>query len=106
MKNKKRKRLTKLEWKVIDFALSKAKFGNSQIFSSGYRLHDQSITGTMKIDLQIREYHRRIFEKILKREWRIRDHVFYIFYKLKRKVLNIKDTKERILKGKSYGRLA
>ena len=90
----------------IDFAIQGAQFGRSDLFASGYRLHDESITGTKKIDMEIQKYHQRIFNKILNRNWGKRDFALQYIFKIARKIINYKDTKERLLKGKSYGRLS
>lgn len=90
----------------IDFALKGAKFGNCDFIASGYRLHEQSITGTKKIDEQIKAYQFNIFQKIKQRDWSAIDSILGAVYSLKRKLFNYKDTLERITKGKSYGRMS
>lgn len=90
----------------IDFAIAEAKFGNTGFFASGYRLHEQSITGTKKIDEQIKAYQFEMFTKIKHRPWSKRDDILAQVYRLERKITNYPDTFERIFKGRSYGRMA
>lgn len=88
----------------VDLGLAGAKFCNLSDFLSGYRIHDQSITGIKKFDSKIDLFHKSMFKKIMSREIEKKDGKLIRYYKLKRKLINFRDTFERIFKGTCYGR--
>ena len=83
----------------IDVALNGSKFHKIDNFLSGYRVHDESITGGKLNNKIIFDQIKKNFSKIKKREFNKFDYVILYFYRYLRKILNLKSTYERIKKG-------
>lgn len=88
----------------IDFGLLDAKFFILNKLLSGYRVHENSITGTMKINDLHLDFQRRMFFKVKGREINKFDSIISFLYHSIRKIINYRDSLERILNGKSFGR--
>lgn len=84
---------------LADLHLSGARIGLSPDFMSCYRLHDTSITNTDKMDALISVWHRRRFEKLMKRP--ARDYDRYIGQALRalKHITHPVASAERILRG-------
>ena len=88
----------------IDFAISFAKFKVFNKVIGKYRLNEKTITGSGLAKSNCIKNAKEIYFKINKRK----PSKFYIlihtFYRLQRKILNYKDTYQRIIYGKISGR--
>lgn len=73
---------------------------------SGYRLHDESITSSCKLNGKIQMYRKNIFRKIIGRERRIYDYLIFCIIRLCKHIHNPVALYERIMKGQIYGRSA
>jgi glycosyltransferase involved in cell wall biosynthesis len=83
----------------IDIALKGFGFMRSSQVFSGYRIHATSITGSGSLAPQHAEYRRRMFSKITSKD---PSEIYTIrkkYYWAKRKLMNLLDTRERILNG-------
>lgn len=90
----------------IDMARAGARFGLMERFLGTYRLHEASITGSAKLEALSREYYARTFGTIIGKPAPARDAILRRMYKLRRQVLNYRETFERIRRGPIYGRCA
>jgi glycosyltransferase involved in cell wall biosynthesis len=89
----------------VDLCLAGAKFGLMNAFLGCYRIHEQSVTGSGKIDAMIRNYHTYIFRKITRRNYiLILDSLIFIYFRLRQYVKNPYNLYERIRYGKIYKR--
>lgn len=87
-----------------DMALANAKFMRVPYFWSCYRIQPQSITGTGKLDQQIHQHYRRMFEKIMQRKPLYIDSLFGVVLRFVRYLLNPRDVFERAVHGPIYRR--
>ena len=87
----------------IDMALAGCKFKKVSDTYSAYRIHDQSITGTGRLEELHHSYKQRMFEKIKGRSFTENDKLIQRYYQLKRKILNPLDTLERLRFGPVFG---
>lgn len=87
-----------------DMALTGAKFKVVNKFWSGYRLHNVSITASAKMDEAIRQYQKKIFEKIMGRPVRPIDRSIGYMMKMTNHLLHPRALLERVTKGPIYAR--
>lgn len=88
----------------VDMALSGGRFQNVTKILSGYRVHDESITGSMSTKSKMDVYRKRIYEKITGSDFSTYSKVTALYFKIRRKIINYPDTFQRLFGGKSYGR--
>lgn len=88
----------------VDMALQGARFTKINDILSGYRVHDESITGTMSTAEKMKEYRARMYTKITGKHISSYSKSTETYYKYKRKIKNWRDTLERIKGGRSFGR--
>lgn len=88
----------------LDMALAGARFAVTNQFWSGFRIHPQSITGTKSNLSRARSAHAEIFSRVTGRPQKKADLVITFGYRILRKILNPRDTLERILRGPVFGR--
>lgn len=86
----------------VDMALAGARFALLPMFLSSYRVHQSSITGTGKLHAMHHTHGRRMFEKIARRSPGGVDIVLALGARLLRKLLNPRDTFERIRRGSIF----
>jgi glycosyltransferase involved in cell wall biosynthesis len=86
----------------VDIALAGARFALVPEFWSRYRVHDEGITGSGKLQVMHQEFQRRMFRKILGREPHRLDRLLTIVARYMRKMLNFSDTAERLRYGPIY----
>lgn len=88
----------------LDMALKGASFAvTNQIFSS-FRVHADGLTGSGKLELAYKDYYRYIFKKVKKRNMSLIDIWSLPFARFIRKILNPKDTFERLCSGPIFKR--
>ncbi|MBU4181727.1 MAG: glycosyltransferase [Gammaproteobacteria bacterium] len=83
----------------VEMALSGKKFKLVNEIWSAYRVHNESITGTGKLAALHSQYRARIFEKILGKPYSERSRLLEIALKIRRKLVNYRDTIQRIING-------
>ncbi len=88
----------------VDLKINGASFKRINGFLSAYRLHSESITGAMTIDLRIKNYQKIRFSKIMHRDPRSYDFILRAFFQNLRHLVNYRDTFQRIKNGPLYGR--
>jgi glycosyltransferase involved in cell wall biosynthesis len=88
----------------IDMLLAGARFEVANTFLSCYRLHDESITASRKLDAAIREHQRTMFRKIKGRDSGPLDRVMALYYRSRKHAANPRALLERLTKGPVYGR--
>ena len=86
----------------VDMALAGARFALAPKFWSSYRIHGSSITATGKLHVMHNIHRKRMFEKIARRSPGILDNVFSVGAGFLRKILNPRDTMERLRRGPIY----
>jgi glycosyltransferase involved in cell wall biosynthesis len=87
-----------------EMGIQGARFGLCDGIWSGYRLHSHSITSSLKMHDASVQYRRRVFRKVMGRDFRRLDNYISQGYKLLRHLLNMRDTVQRVFKGPIYGR--
>lgn len=90
----------------IDMAMRGATFAVVDEFWSMFRLHNESITSSMRLDQAYRAYRKHIFQKITGREFRSTDNLLVAAYRVLKHVSNPRGLYERLTKGPIYGRSA
>ena len=88
----------------IDFAISSAKFKVFNKVIGKYRLTDKSITGSGLAMSNGIKNAKEMYFKIRKRKPSKFYILIHLFYRLQRKILNYRDTFQRIIYGKISGR--
>ena len=88
----------------VDMAQQGAKFKTITDVLSGYRVHDESITGTMSTAEKMKEYRSRMYTKITGNNISSYSKITEKYFKYSRKIKNWRDTLERIKNGRSFGR--
>ena len=88
---------------LIDMAMSGAKVRNIDAFLSCYRVHSASITGTGRLASVHVQHSKNMFNKILGRPYRESDHIWTIYYRLKKHLLHPRATFERVISGPVFG---
>jgi len=88
----------------VDMGLAGARFKATKKILSGYRVHDESITGTMSTANRMQGYRDEMYERITGKSVSSYSNLAAIYFKYRRKLLNYRDTLQRIIGGKSFGR--
>ncbi len=88
----------------INMALAGGKFAVADQFWSAYRVHKGSITGTRSNKERLQRSHAEMFASVMGRPPGMADTAISFGFKLRRKILNPRDTWERILRGPVFGR--
>lgn len=86
----------------IEFGLADGRFALIDEFLSAYRVHGESITGTGKLAELHRQYGIAMFNKVEREAYDVRKpriRALKKYYKIRRHLLNYRDTIERIRKG-------
>ena len=89
----------------LDFALNNAKFYRLDEFLSAFRIHKTSYTAQDNNKKLHKEEIKKIYMKIENKKFNFLNEIKYLIYHMIRKIINPKDTFERIIKGsinKSY----
>lgn len=86
-----------------DMADAGAKFLRIEEFLSAYRVHSNSITGSMKLDARIRSYYEDRFERIMGRKRNKFDNLFRVWLLMRKYFMTPSGLKERLLHGPVYG---
>jgi glycosyltransferase involved in cell wall biosynthesis len=86
----------------VDMALKGYLFTMSSHIYSSYRLHAKSITGSGSMFKQHQQYQARIYAKINSSPYHMRSPLLNMAFWLERRLLNPRDTFERVLKGPVY----
>lgn len=73
-------------------------------FLSGFRVHEDSITGANKMREKYRAYERARFARIMGRPWRATDWIIWLLYRLRKHVINPQALIERLRRGSIGGR--
>jgi len=82
-----------------DFAILRSKFSLINKFLSAYRLHEGSITSSGRMHEMHKQHLVSSFEKIMNRRMTRVDRFFCIWFRYFRKLLNPRDTFERVKHG-------
>jgi glycosyltransferase involved in cell wall biosynthesis len=88
----------------IEMALAGCKFSVCSSILSDYRVHESSITGSMSTVNKMEDYKRYRYERIVNSPYEKRSLLMQYFYKYRRKLLNPRDTLQRLMFGRSFGR--
>lgn len=88
----------------VDMSIAGAKFRVVSNILSSYRVHNESITGTMSTANKMQTYRREIYTKITGKNISSYSKPANIYYKYMRKIKNWRDTYQRIKGGRSFGR--
>lgn len=86
----------------VDMALNGALFSLTNDFLSRYRVHEDSITGSGRMKKLHDQHAKKIFGKIMGRNINKYDILIFIITRYIRKILNIRDTFERICNGSIF----
>jgi len=86
----------------VDMALNAAQFALVKDFWSSYRVHEEGITGSGKLQELHRLHRQRMFKKIMGRERNACDLFLEQCARHTRKLLNMPDTLERLHHGPVY----
>ncbi len=86
----------------IDMAIVGGRFAVVPYYWSKYRIHTASITGSGRLDDLHRTYRDRMFRKIMRRDIGRIDSALGAGAKYLRKILNPRDTIERLVRGPVY----
>ncbi|MBY4947159.1 glycosyltransferase [Cupriavidus respiraculi] len=89
---------------AIDMALAGAVFRNVPDFMSCYRVYAESITGSARLADAHEQFERRMFRKIVGRDWHRLDVVPLACYRVAKHLANPRATLERVFKGPVFGR--
>ena len=84
----------------FDFAMKSAKFFKIKNMLSQYRITNESLTGSGKYKDLYLENNKKMYKKLYLKDINISYYLLSIFYRIKRKILNLDDTINRILYGK------
>lgn len=99
-------KLNKSNWDgelLVDIAINGGKIINVRDFWGAYRVYGESITGSGKfLDLH-NLYEERMFKKIMCRDKNRLDYFVAKIMKIRRRVLNYRDSFERVFKGPVFG---
>jgi glycosyltransferase involved in cell wall biosynthesis len=88
----------------VDIAFKGGRFAVVRDFWSGFRSHPRSITSSAKLDNEIREYRKRIFQKIMDREPQMIDRPLKWGIRIVKHLMNPQGVIERLVNGPVYGR--
>jgi glycosyltransferase involved in cell wall biosynthesis len=81
-----------------------ARFATVNEFWSEFRLHNQSITSSMRLDQLFRQYRQEIFKRIMGRDFALYDYVPFLYYRIRKHLANPSGLIERLRFGPIYGR--
>lgn len=87
----------------IDMALAGANFMTIDKMLSAYRIHSESITGTARLRHLHKTHRHRMFTKVFNRDPTYFDRACFSLLSYFRKVTNLRDTYERIMRGPVFG---
>lgn len=90
----------------VDMRMQGARFALMNGFVSGYRLQSNSITASKKLDDGIKNYSKRIFQRIMGREMIPWDNALSVWFMLEKYIVNPRALYERLFHGPIYGRSA
>lgn len=90
----------------IDFGLVAGRHAVIERCLATYRLHEESITGVNTVEAKRQAVRDRNLERYLGRRIQFRDRLWRVFYRYWRKLLNPRDTWQRIIGGPIGGRFA
>ena len=85
-----------------DMALAGARFSRVEEFWSRYRVHEEGLIGSGKLQHAYEGYYRSLFKKIMGREKTTIDNALSVVARFARKVTNPMDTMERVFRGSIY----
>ena len=68
-------------------------------FLSSPRIHDEGITGSRLHNKKMNDEQKKILSRVKKRKFNNMDYIINYFFHFYRKLLNLRDTFERIKKG-------
>ena len=88
----------------FDFALKSAKFFKVNTMLSQYRITNENITGSGKYKDLASENIKNLYKKLYLKDINISYYIVSFFYRIKRKILNLDDTINRIIYGKISNR--
>jgi glycosyltransferase involved in cell wall biosynthesis len=88
----------------VDLGEAGAKFKVVNNIFSGYRIHDESITGSMSTANKMKNYRREMYERITGNDISEYSDIAALYFKYRRKLINFPDTIQRLKGGKSFGR--
>ena len=86
------------------FVQSRGRFAFVEQFWSAYRTHERSTTGARSYRERLRRPHEEIFSTVMGRPPGKADTAISFGYRILRKILNPRDTWDRILRGLFFGR--
>lgn len=66
---------------------------------AGFRLHGNAITGGRKMAQEIRQYQREQFKRIMGRDWRNTDWIHWLYYRVRKHLLQPKGIYEWVRSG-------
>ena len=89
---------------LVDLYLTGARIKILDAFLSTYRLHNESITNSGALDARAKEWHRRVFERLMGRAPTSRDAYVGRALRIMKHVTQPKVTWERVRKGPIYQR--
>ena len=92
----------KISWDselFLDLALNGSKFYKINDFLSSLRIHDEGITGSRLHNEKMNDEQKKILSRVKKRKFNNIDYIINYFFHFYRKLLNLRDTFERIKKG-------
>jgi glycosyltransferase involved in cell wall biosynthesis len=87
----------------LDMARVGGRFAVVNEFWSAYRIHSRSVTGSRSNENRIEQTKSVIFERVTGRQPRWSDQLLTYGYRILRKLLNPKDTWERVRRGPIFG---
>jgi glycosyltransferase involved in cell wall biosynthesis len=87
----------------VDMMLEGARFEIVDEFLSCYRLHEESITSSMKLAPQLAELRLSLFRKVMRRDPTRLDRFMKLAYRVRKHVTNPRALYERLAKGPIYG---
>jgi glycosyltransferase involved in cell wall biosynthesis len=88
----------------LEMALAGCKFALSDEIWSGYRLHPGTITTSSSLDRERKNIEAEFFRRVLQRDMRGTDRLLSQLARLRKHLLNPRDSVERILNGPIAGR--
>lgn len=91
---------------LIDMSIAGANLKRVDKFYSAYRIHDQGITGTGKLAVLHRDHRKRMFEKIIGREFKQVDSYIGLLFRMRKHLMHPISTWERLRYGPIFGREA
>lgn len=83
----------------IDMALAGFKFSVLNEFLSAYRVYAESITGSGKFAALHKAHRARMYEKICNRSYSERSELLRRYFKYRRRLLNYRDSFQRLING-------